>query len=237
MNTQKMMVNAVDPEGKWLYRVGGIAALILGIGYVITIPLYASVGTAPSGVEARLAYLAENAVGWWAIFGLMVLTDFLFVPVALSLYLTLKGSNKNVMLVAIACVGLFVVLDLAVTWTSYATLITLSGNYAAAPTSAQRAVFVAAASYPAAVLDSIMTGICAILTLSLGILLIGLVMLKGVFNKLTAYLGLLTGISGIVAVVGPLFISALGAATMINALLATVWILLVSVRLYQLGQH
>jgi len=29
MSVQKMMFNAVDPDGKWLYRVGGISALIL----------------------------------------------------------------------------------------------------------------------------------------------------------------------------------------------------------------
>ena len=237
MSAQKMMVNAVDPAGKWLYRVGGISALILGLGYLVTIPLFVSVGSASGGAEARLIYLAKNTTGWWAIFGLMVLTDFLFVPVALSLYLALKGINKNVMLLATACVGLFIVLDLAVTWANYAALITLSGDYAAAANAAQRAAFVAAASYPVAVLDSIMAGICAILTLSSGILLIGFVMLKGVFNKMTAYLGLLTGLSGIVAVVGPLFISALSAATMINALLATIWIFLVGFRLYQLGQR
>ncbi len=237
MSAQKMMVNTVNPDGKGLYRVGGISALILGIGYLITIPLFASVGAASGGAEARLIYLAKNTTGWWAIFGLMVLTDLLFVPVALSLYLALKGINKSVMLLATACVGLFVVLDLAVIWTSYAALITLSGHYVAATNDAQRAAFVAAASYPVAVLDSIMAGICAILTLSAGILLIGFVMLKGVFNKVTAYLGLLTGLSGIVAVIGPLFVSALSAATMINALLATIWIFLVGYRLYRLGQQ
>jgi hypothetical protein len=237
MGVQKMMVDAVDPDGKWLYRVGGISTLVIGIGYLITIPLYASVGASPSGGEAKLIHLAENMPGWWAIFGLMVLTDFLFVPVGLSLYLALKGINRNAMLLATACVGLFIVLDVAVTWASYAALITLSGSYAAATNDAQKAVFVAAANYPATVLDSILTRICAILTLSLGILLTGFVMLKGIFNKITAYLGLLTGISGIIAVAGPLFTSALSVATYINAILATVWILLVGYRLYRLGQQ
>ncbi len=154
MSAQKMMVHAVDPDGKWLYRVGGISALILAIAYIITIPLYVYVGAPPSGGEARLKYLALNTTVWWAILGLSVLTDFLFVPVALSLYLALKGVNRNAMLVATAFVGLFIVLDLAVTWSNYASLITLSGNYAAATNDAQRAAYVAAASYPSAVLAS-----------------------------------------------------------------------------------
>src|SRR6266496_6299294 len=130
MSVQKMMVNAVNPDGKWLYRMGGISALVLGITYIVIIALYVPVGAPPSGAEARLTYLAGNTTLWWAILGFSVLTDLLFVPVALSLYLALKGINRNVMLLATACVGLFIVLDLAITWTNYAALITLSGNYA-----------------------------------------------------------------------------------------------------------
>jgi hypothetical protein len=194
MCTEKMMVNAVDPDGNWLYRVGGISALLLGLAYIITIPLYAHVGAPPSGGEARLKYLAGNTTVWWAILGLSVLTDVLFVPVALALYLALKGVNRNAMLVATAFVGLFIVLDLAVTWPNYASLITLSGNYAAAANDTQRATYVAAAQYASAVLESSLEGVYSILILSLGILVIGLVMLKGIFRKSTAYLGLVIGI-------------------------------------------
>ena len=154
MGVQKMMVDAVDPDQKWLYRVGGVSALVLGIAYIAIIGLYVPVGAPPSGAEARLTHLAGKTTVWWAILALSVLTDFLFVPVALSLYLALKRINRNAMLLATACVGLFVVLDLAVTWTSYASLITLSGTYAAATNDVQRAVVVATANYPSAVLES-----------------------------------------------------------------------------------
>lgn len=236
MSAQKMMVHAVDPDGKWLYRVGGICALVLGIAYIITIPLYVHVGAPPSGGEAWLKYLALNTTVWWAILGLSVLTDFLFVPVALSLYLALKGVNRNAMLVATACVGLFIVLDLAVTWTNYASLLTLSGPYAAATNDAQQAVYVAAATYASAVLASSLEAVYSILILSLGILMIGLVMLKGIFRKSTAYVGLVTGILGIVSVAGPVFVSSLSVTIIITSVLTTVWVLLVGYRLYRLGK-
>jgi hypothetical protein len=111
MSAEKTMVHAVDPDGKWLYRVGGISALLLGIAYIITIPLYVHVGAPPSDGEAWLQYLAGKTTVWWAILGLSVLTDVLFVPVALSLYLALKGVNRNAMLLATAFVGLFTVLQ------------------------------------------------------------------------------------------------------------------------------
>ncbi|RPJ16914.1 MAG: hypothetical protein EHM33_33440, partial [Chloroflexi bacterium] len=180
MSVQPMMVNAVDSDGKWLYRVGGISALVLSVSYIVIIVLYVPIGAPPSGAEARLTYLAGNTALWWAILGLSVLTDFLFVPVALSLYLALKGINKNAMLLATACVGLFIVLDLAMTWTNYAALITLSGSYAAAANEAQRAALVAAASYPSAVLESSLLFAYNTLTLSVGILMTGFVMLKGI---------------------------------------------------------
>jgi hypothetical protein len=46
------MVNPINPDGKLLYRVGGISALAIGIAYLIIFPLFAHVG-APPGRVAR----------------------------------------------------------------------------------------------------------------------------------------------------------------------------------------
>jgi hypothetical protein len=236
MSAQKMMVNAVDPDGKWLYRVGGLSAILFGIAYIIIIGLYVPMGAPPSGAEARLTYIAGNTPSWWAILGLSVLTDFLLVPVALALYLALKGINRNMMLIATAGMGLFIVLDLAITWTNYASLIALSGNYAAAANDAQRAVIVTAATYPSTVLESNLLFVYNTLTLSVGILMTGLVMRKGIFNKSTAYLGMVTGIVGIVAVVGPFLVSALSVTIIFASVLTTVWALFAGYGLYRLGR-
>ncbi len=227
-----MAATAVDPDGKWLYRVGGVSALVLGMAYIVVFPLYAHVGAPPSGDgEAWLKYFAGKTTVWWAILGLSVLTDFLYVPVALSLYLALKGVHRNAMLLATALVGLFVVLDLAVTWSAFASLLTLSGHYAAASNDVQRAAYVAAAHGASAVLTSPLEVVYAIVVLSSGILMIGFVMLKGVFSRTTAYLGVLTGILGIVSIAG------LSVTIIMNAVLATVWLLFVGYRLYRLARQ
>jgi hypothetical protein len=231
MGTEKMMVIGVDPEGSWLYRVGGISAIVLGIAYIVIIALYIQVGAPPDSGEVWLKYLAGKTTVWWAILGLSVLTDFLFAPVALSLYLALKEVNRNLMLVATAFVGLFIILDLAVTWPNYASLITLSSNYAAATNDTQRAAFVAAANYASAVLPYSQT-VYSILVISFGILLVGLVMLKGIFRKSSAYLGLVTGILGIISV-----ISALNVTIIITSILTIAWVCLVGYRLYRLGRE
>ncbi len=222
----------IDADQKQWCRVGGIAALVLGVAYIVIIPLYARVGPPPTGGgEAWFQYLPGKTKFWWAILGLSVLTDFLFVPVAFALYLALKRANRNAMLLATAFVGLFVVLDLAVTWSHYASILILYSNYSGAKEAVQRAGYVAAANYASAVLASPLEIVYAIVTLSFGILVTGFVMLRGVFHKMTAYLGLATGILGIVSLTG------LNLAIIMNALFATAWILAVGYKLYRLTRE
>jgi hypothetical protein len=79
-------------------------------------------------------------------------------------------------------------------------------------------------------------GAYAILIPSLGVLLTGLVMLRDIFNKTTAYLALAMGITGIIFM-GSYVVGALNVFRIINALLATVWYLLIGYRLYRLGRQ
>ena len=235
MSAEKSLVQAVEADGGWLYRVGGVSALLLGLGYIVTIPLYVYAGAPPHEAEAWLTYLAGKTTVWWAILGLSVLTDLLFIPLALALYYALKGVNRNVTLLATAFVLLFVGLDLAVTWSNYAALITLGERYASATTEVQRATYVVAAQYPSAVLASTLEAVYSILVLSLGILLMGLVMLKSAFGKTTAIVGVVTGALGIVSVAGPFVLPALSSAIILASVLTTVWVLLVGFRLLRLG--
>lgn len=76
-----------------------------------------------------------------------------------------------------------------------------------------------------------------LIQMGIGILMTGLVMLKGIFSKSTAYLGLVTGILGIVSVVGPFFVSTLSVTIIIASALTTVWVLFAGYRLYRLGQQ
>jgi hypothetical protein len=230
MDTPKMNASAADLAGNWVYRLGGVASLAIGVAYIAIIALYASVGAPPVGGEAWLTYLAGKTTAWWAIVGVSVLTNFLFVPVALSLYFALRRVNRIATLIGVAFVGLFVTLELAVNWASYASLIMLSQDYAAASNESQRAILVAAASYPSVVIASPLALVYAIGTLSFGFLVIGWVMLKGVFNKLTAYVGIVTGILGIAAVAG------VSIAVILNAVFATIWLFLVGYRLYRLAE-
>jgi len=228
---------SVDPDEKWLYRVSGIAAIVLVVGYFLTFPIYFWVGEQPaSGVEAQLAYFADHAVGWWAIVFLMVFTDLLLVPIFFGIYTALKHINKGLMFVALAFKAfLFVILDLAVTWTAFSTMIIAGVQYDAAATETQRAALAAGAAYASVMMNSPVAGLYGIVIPSLGVLFAGLVMFKGVFNKATAYVALAIGLTGILYM-GSFFIAGLDVFRYINALLAAVFYLLVGIKLYQLGR-
>ena len=75
------------------------------------------------------------------------------------------------------------------------------------------------------------------LLLAIGILTTGFVMLKGIFSKGAAYLGLAAGILGILSVAGAFFVSSVGAAIIATSVLTTVWVLVVGFKLYILGSR
>jgi hypothetical protein len=123
------------------------------------------------------------------------------------------------------------VLDLAITWPHYASILTLYREYSGAADDANRAGYVAAANYASAILSSPLEIVYAIVTLSSGILVAGFVMLRGLFSTVTAYLGLATGLLGIASLTGfsPIIIG--------NALFATAWLFFVGYRLYRLAKE
>lgn len=237
MSERAVQTAAVDPEVKWFYRVGAVATFILVLGWFLTFPVYGSVGIAPPGTEDRLVHYAAHPAGWWTILWLMVGTDLIYVVVWLALYETLKHINRGLTLVALACHLLFVILDLAVGWTNHAALFTLGSQYVAAATESERALLAAAAAAPAAVLASPLAPLYSVGIPALGTLVAGIVMLQGRFGKVMAWLGIAVGITAVPAVVFPYIIGPSDPSHIVNALLATIWYLLVGWRLFKLGRR
>lgn len=231
-----MNPNIDNLNNKNLYRLGGISALILVVGYLLTFPIYAWVGDAPPGnVEAQLVYFAEHGAGWWAILGLMVFTDLVYIPIFMALYQALKHMNRNLMVLACAMIGLFIVLDLSLTWTSYSALIMSGSLYASAISEVEKAALVAGAGYSSTILDSPLLGTYAILIPSLGFLFTGLVMQKGVFSKVAAWLALAVGVTAFIFM-GSYFWEPLAIFRIINASLATAWYIVVGWQLHRLSR-
>jgi hypothetical protein len=65
MNSTEVTGSEVNRDESWLFRVGGMASLAIGVAYIVIIALYASVGAPPEGGEARLNYLARRDRTVW----------------------------------------------------------------------------------------------------------------------------------------------------------------------------
>jgi len=221
------MSSSHSSEDRECFRWGGTAALLVAIGYVTIIPLFTRAGAPPAAGDAWFHYLAGKTTVWWAILWLSVITDLLYLPVAWALWIALRETQRNLMLAATVSLHLFVVLDLAVTWTHHASLLALFQSYSKAPDDAHRAAYQAAAEYAAAMPATRLLIFYAIVIPSVGLLLAGIAMLKGGFGKLSAWTGIITGVLGVLSLTG------FYPVVMANALGATIWFFSVGVHLLQ----
>jgi hypothetical protein len=114
-------------------------------------------------------------------------------------------------------------------------LITLGDEFVAASDENQRTVLLAAATYAVEVLSSGSFGVYVILLPAAGIFIIGLVMLKSGLGKVAAYLGIATGVLGVISVVGPIVADAAGTAAIFTSILTTLWVLVVGYRLLRMS--
>jgi hypothetical protein len=224
-----MIETPSDRDRSALLRAGGYSAFAIALGYVAILPLYARVGAPPTGGgDAWMEYLAGKTATWWAIVALSVVTDVLFVPLAVAL---VAASARATTWIAAFGIGLFVAVDLSVTWTNYAALISLGERYASC-NGPEREAVVAAAGYPAAVLASWVHVAYAIVILSAAILLASLPMARGPFGVTTTIVGVAVGLTGVAA------LSRASVIVIGNALLAIVWLALVGwhmLRLVRVG--
>jgi hypothetical protein len=224
-----------DPGTRAVFRAAGIAALALALCYLAITAIYVVVGAVPSGEgEAWLTYLQGKEAPWWGIVGLSVLTDLLLLLIALALFLALRSVSWLAGAIGAGLLALFAILDLAVTWSNYASLISLSSTYAAA-TDPERAAAIAAAEYASSVLGSTLWAVYVILVPGLGILALSVPMLDGTFSRAAGWLGVATGVLAAVAVIGPFVWAPLGTVAILTSLLTTAWVLVVGVRLLRLG--
>jgi hypothetical protein len=225
---------AVGPDRTWrtLYRAGGIAALMATLAYVIATAISFVVPTPPTeGGAAILDYIAGHR-------NVYILEQFLWLAPSVLLtvaFLALAVAVKDVNKSYAAIGGVLGVASWALTLVYPATgggspaLVYLSDRYVATADGAQRAAFAAAAEVFVA--QNIIPTAVGILE-PIGILILALVMLRGVFHRGVAYLGIATGAIGIVSeALRPL----LGLGYLAYGLLLFAWFIAIGWSLYRLA--
>jgi len=233
-STVEQVASHVDPSWKGMYRVGGIGLFLFGLIYLtnLTLGIYGGIPGATDSVQYLQSLAAHPSLAQVS-YGLYSLSDFLLVPAVLALYLALKHIAKNTMLLATGLMAVFVVVDLAITEANSLTLVTLTQHAATATSATERAAYMASANYALATVA--LATFYSWVVSSVGVLIISIVMLKGVFGKLIAYLVIVVGIVGTAAGFY-VFVPALAIVTLPVLLAFGIWCVLAGLRLYRLGK-
>jgi hypothetical protein len=179
-----------------LFKIGGICTIICGLVYLISAGLSIVIGPPPNSSELYLQSLAGHPFVSIVNFSLWVLSDVLLLFGLISFYLILKSHARNAMLVATVLMILFCVLDLALTELNSITLVILSKQYMSAATDIQKTYYLSAATYALGTLP-VATFLSYVIS-SAGLSILSIVMLKGIFGKPTAILGIVASIEGLI---------------------------------------
>jgi len=188
-------------EQAWgaLYRAGAVSAGVAVALYVAALVLFAVTSAPPeSGGTAMLEYVVAHRTSY-ILRQLLWLTPSLFLMVvflALAVAVRRHGQSLAVVAAVIAVTSWAVSFAWPTTGDGSLTMVVLSDRYADAATASERAPFVAGAEILDALND--VPAVIGVLQ-TLGLLLIALLMLRGTFSKRLAWLGVATGVVGIVA--------------------------------------
>lgn len=242
-----------SPAAGWqgLYRAGGVAGLLAGLLFrrnlAAEISLFSPLKP-PEDLAGIFAQLQEHRALGLAYLNIFDLVNSALLGVMLlALYVLLRRTSRGTMAIAAALGFLGIAVYLASN--TALSLLSLSGQYTAAGSAAERAALLAAGQ---ALLAGIRFGgpgaqpgaggYLSLLLVALSGLLISLVMLRsGQFGRATAIFGILAGALDLAYCLGFLFLPGVGGEGLALAFIPAaglfwmLWQVLTGLRLYRLG--
>jgi len=243
--------DAADARRTSLYKLGGAAAVIAGLIFRRWLGAeflgLRAIGVIHFGPKTMPA----SAADWFALLqtsrllGLTLLNAFDIVNYALvgliflGLYAALRQANRSAMTLAVAVA--FVGIAVYFASNQAFSMLSLSNQYAAATTDAQRSALTAAGQALLAINNpvALCPGALGFLLATVAGLIISIVMLKsGVFSKATAYVGILANVFGLGYPLGLAFAPRMVVIPLsASAPFLLIWYLLIARRLFQLGSR
>lgn len=223
------VANALPEDGRWqwLYKIGGVAALISVV--IIPISIVAYFVWPPFPDDILVVIQEDRLAGLMSLDFLYLLSNFFAIPLFLVLYVTLKRVSESFSAIALALgfVGLLSLVPSRPIMEMFA----ISGQYAAATTDAQRAIYLAAGEAVLALFHGTAFNVHYLLG-SASLLISSFLMLRSeIFGKRTAYVGIVTNI-----VVFGLYVPKVGIyISLLSVVGYLIWYILIARRLFQLG--
>lgn len=201
MNTDRSQSAGIagpDPSWRLLYRIGGVSAWIF-VGMLVAAIVVAIATPAPptAGGTATLSYIAAHRTLYIVEQQLWLVPAVFAMVTYLALYPALKHLDRSLAALGAVVGGSAWALTLAIptTTTGAPALVYLSDQFMATADPARRAFATAAETLIAQNRTTVVVGPLT----TVGLLIVSIVMLKGVFPKAVAYLGVAAGVLGISA--------------------------------------
>jgi len=219
-----------DSAWKPLYRVGGAAALTIVVLFVTQIIVLVA-SPPPSTVIDYFTLFHKNGLLGLLDLDLLSIVDYaLFVPLFLALYIALRRVSPSFMAIAttLALVGIAVYFASNTAFE----MLSLSNQYAAATTDAQRSLILAAGQAMLAIYQGTAFDVSYVL-LSIAPLIISVVMLRSnVFGKVIAYVGILANAIGL-----GFFVPTIGVfLSLVSVVGLLIWYILIGRRFFLLAR-
>ena len=221
----------VDISGwKWLYRLGGSAALVMAI--LIPIQIVAFIAWPPPTTVGDYFTLFQHnrLLGMIDLDLLLIVDNVLSILLTLAMFIVLRRTNPSFTLVALVLGLISIVLYLASREATFS-MVTLSDQFAAATSDAQRQASLAAGQTLLTFYNGTIFNISYILGAT-SLIIISAVMLQNhIFSRVIAWLGIVSNVIALglyVPVVG-LYIS------IFSVVFLWVWDILMAGRLFQLA--
>ena len=230
MMNQATNAKITDAVWKGLYKIGGAATVTMIALIPIQIIIFVAYPPPGTAIEYFTLFQKNWFLGLLSLDLLYILNSVLLSIIYLALYLALKRISESLMAIALT-LGLVGIAAYFPSNTAFE-MLSLSNQYAAATTDAQRTIFLAAGQAMLAIYRGTAFNVYYVMN-AIALLIISVVMLRSnIFSRVTAYVGLLAGVLMIVP-------STAGTIGLIFALLSLVpWALfsvLIARRLFQLG--
>jgi hypothetical protein len=229
-----------DVRWQGLYQLGGVAALVIAVLLVAEVVVYAFFPRAGTAAEEFAMFQSSWLVGLLTLDLLGMIAYLLFVPTILALYVALHRASEAV--TGVGSVLFFIgIAEFFAANTAFSVL-SLSSEYAAAETEAEKAMLLAAGQAMLTMFNE-NAFLVSYVIVSAGWAMISAVMLRNdIFSRTTAYAGIAAGAAGIAAVIlehlpveGAVGVAIALYFAAIVFLLA--WVLLVGIRLCRLPVH
>lgn len=228
------VTNAETSDAGWrgLYRVGGVAALLMFVLTLVQSFIFVAYPPPSTVIDFFTLFQKNKLLGLLDLDLLLIVINILLILIYLALYAALRQFNKSYMAIALVIGLVGTTLFFASREATFG-MLSLGNQYTAATTDTERAVLLAAGQ----ALLAIYNGTAFDLSYVLGgvvILIFSVVMLQSnIFNKATAYVGIVMGILMLV----PPTAGTIGLFLSLISLVPTlIWLIPIARKLFQLGR-